>query len=169
MKCPYLLICFCAVLFMSAAIAGQGSVGVLSQGETHIALSSGKTNVQVVIKTHEVQIGKPSDPRPGIIESNCTYSRYPCSVVDFIGITVNGVRLFVPRSAFADLADLNLGKIEASKMGWVLTLTGGDASESYVVKIEFDTNGVNKRTVFSAMAPDKPVEQTNYYEVVIGW
>lgn len=168
MKYPYLFMCFCALLLMSAANAGQGSAGVLSQGETHITLSSGKTNVRVVIKTHEVQIGKPSDPRPEIIESNCTYSRYPCSVVDFIGITVDGGRLFVPRSAFADLADLNLGKIEAAKVGWVLTLTGGDASESYIVKIKFDANGVNKRTVFSAMAPDKPVEQTTYYAVVVG-
>jgi len=168
MKSTLLLICFCAVLSMNAVSADQASAGVLSQGETHVVLASGKSNVQVVVKTREVQIGKPSDPRPEIVESNCTNSRYPCSVVDLIGITVNGNHISIPRSTFADLADLNVVKIEVAKAGWILTFTGGDASESYIVKIEFDAGGVNKRTIFSGMAPDKPLEVTTYYELVIG-
>jgi hypothetical protein len=117
MKAIRLLVLFGMVLAMDVAHADQGPVVVASQGETIIASTSGKLKIQVKIKTHEVQIGKPSDARPTVIESNCTYSKYPCSIVDRLEITVNGVALFVPRSAFCSLADVMRRKLEWSKRG----------------------------------------------------
>jgi hypothetical protein len=49
-----------------------------------------------------------------------------------------------------------------------VTLYGGDASESYIVKIEIDSTGINRWTLSSALAPDKPLEERTYHLVGIG-
>lgn len=169
MKTACILACFgIALATMSVAQADQSSTEVAPQGETLVEAIAGKSTVQVKLKTHEVQIGKPSDPRPAVIESNCTYSKYPCSIVDQLGITVNGTPLFVPRSAFADLADLNKAEIKVAKSGWVLTLDGGDASEGYIVKIYFDATRVERRALSSGTEPNRPLQVTTYNVVVEG-
>jgi|SRR6185437_2489374 len=169
MKAVHILACLCiALATMNVAQADQASTKVAPEGETLVETGAGKSTVQVKIKTHEMQIGKPSDPRPAVIESNCTYSKYPCSIVDQIGITVEGNPLFVPRSAFADLADLNRAEIKAAKNGWVLTLDGGDASEGYIVKIDFDATRIKLRTMSSGTLPNKPLQETIYHLVVEG-
>jgi hypothetical protein len=73
-----------------------------------------------------------------VIHTNCTYSRYPCSIVDGVDIVVNGSSLFVPRSAFSDLADLIDAELKVGGKNHVLRLGGGDASDTYVATIEFD-------------------------------
>lgn len=145
-----------------------GQFVIASKGETVVVAKSAKFNAQVKIRTHEVQIGKPSEKRPDVIRSSCTYSRYPCSVVDGIDIFVNGEQIFVPRSVFCDLADLNTAEIKIGQKESILTLHGGDASESYFVKIEFDAQRVKCRRKFSSMAPDKASQETVYRRVVIG-
>jgi hypothetical protein len=162
------LACFGVLLPIGISYADQSTTRVASRGETLVVATAGKLSVQVKIKTHEIQIGKPSDPRPVLIESSCTYSRYPCSVVDRIDITVNGKPLFVPRSAFCDLADLNDAQIELSKKGSILTLGGGDASETYVAKIEFDATSVKRRTLSSSLEQNRPLQETIYHVVVMG-
>lgn len=164
MKSIYIVMCFGLVLATGTVHAGQISVKVEPSGETALVANIGKTKIEVNFNTHEVQIGKPSDHRPAVIKSNCTYSKYPCSIVDWIGISVNGNPLFVPRSAFADLADLNDATISATKKGWVLTLDGGDASEGYIVKITFGANEVMLRTLASGMSPDQLLQKTIYYQ-----
>lgn len=154
---------------MNVSQADQPSTKVAPQGETFVeAPTAAGSAVRVEIKTHEMQIGKPSDPRPAVIESNCTYSKYPCSIVDQIAITVNGDQLFVPRSAFADLADLNTAEVTAAKEGWILTLDGGDASEGYIVKIDFNKIRVTRRTMSSGTQPNKPLQETRYNIVIEG-
>ncbi len=162
----HLLSCLVVVLVTGCAYASQPMTPVTSQGETLIAATAGKLNVQVKIKTHEVQIGKPSDGRPLVTQFSCTYSKYPCGIVDRIEITVDGNPLFIPRSVFCDLADLNkavIKKGKKGKKGAILTLYGGDASESYIVKIEFDASDVKRRILSSAMSPDQPLQETTYY------
>ena len=144
-----------------------GQFVIASKGETNIVAKSANFNVQVKIKTHEVQIGKPSDKRPDVIRSSCTYSEYPCSVLDYLDIFVNEKRIFVPRSAYCDLADLNTGEVKIESKKGILTLTGGDASESYIVKIEFDQERVNRRVTSSGMLPDEPSQETIYHRVII--
>lgn len=166
MRTCYLLACFCMALSASQAHAQQTSVGVAAQGETIVSASAGKLTVEVRIKTHEVQIGKPSDPRSTVVQSNCTYSRYPCSLVDQLGIVVNGTPLFVPRSAFCDLADVNQAEISFGAEGAFLRLDGGDGAESFIVKIEFDKTRVKRRSVAAGEAPEELLEETNYHVVV---
>lgn len=141
---------------------------VASSGETAVRGKVGKHTVVVFIKTHEVPIGQPTEARPPVIESNCTYSKYPCSIVDHVKILWNGRALFVPRSAFSDLADLGNAELEVSEKGSVLTLYGGDASESYIAKVEFNASRVKRRTLASGMSPSKPLQETIYYVVTLG-
>jgi len=156
------------ILVSGCAYASLPLMTVKPQGETLIATAIGKLTVQVKIKTHEMQIGKPSDGRPSVIQSNCTYSKYPCSLVDRIEIAVDGNALFVPRSVFCDLADLTRVGFTAGEKAAMLTLYGGDASESYIVKIEFDADGVKRRILSSAMSPDQPLQETTYHVQVLG-
>ncbi len=147
-----------------AIFVEPGQSVVASKGETVISAKSGKFKVQVRIRTYEMQIGKPGEERPEVIRSSCTYSRYPCSIVDSVEISVNGKVIFVPRSIFCDLADLNTGEIKIGQTESILTLNGGDASESYFVRIEFDAERIKCRRLFSSIAPDKPLQETVY-----GW
>jgi hypothetical protein len=146
--------------------ADPGPTPVLSRGETTIAATPGNLMVQAKIKMHEVQIGKPSDARPTVIESNCTYSKYPCSIVDRIDLIVNGTTVFVPRSAFCDLADVTSAEIKADKKGWILRLYGGDGAESFIVKLEFDATHVKRRTRAGGESADQLSEETRYHVVV---
>ncbi len=164
----YLLSCLVMVLTAGCAHASQVLMPIASQGETLVATTAGKLKVQVKVVTHEVQIGKPSDERPSTILSRCTYSQYPCSIVDRIEITVNSNPLYIPRSVFCDLSDLNRAEVKAGEKGAVLMLYGGDASESYVVKIEFDEDEVKRRILSSSMSPDKPLQETTYYMQILG-
>jgi hypothetical protein len=148
--------------------AAQLPTLVASHGQTLITDSAGKLAILVKIKTHEIAIGKPSDGRPVVIQSNCTYSRYPCSIVDGLNIDVNGESLFIPRSLFCDLADLNKASLNMDGKKLFLTLSGGDASESYVVKVEFDATGVKHRALYSATSLEQPLQETTYYTVAEG-
>src|SRR5271168_4196299 len=104
MRTFYFLLSLAITLVMGAPNTDQVSTSVASRGKTLVVATAGKLAVRVTIITHEMQIGKPSDGRPVVIQSNCTYSKYPCSIVDRVEVTVNGDPLFVPRSAFCDLA-----------------------------------------------------------------
>ena len=126
---------------------------VVSQGVTDVTAAFGKTQVVVKITTHGVDIGKPSDKWPQKRLSSCTYSRFPCSLVDYVEVSVNGLALFVARSVYADLADVGIASLHKKKKGqFVLTLRGGDASESYTVEVMFDENLVRERTLVSNQA-----------------
>jgi hypothetical protein len=149
------VVSFCFMLAITGAQAVQASTRAASRGETLVVATSGRLKVQVKIKTHEIKIGE----RPAVIESSCTYSRTPCSVFDRIDITVNGKPLFVPRSAFCDLADLNYAEIEVDQKASFLRLGGGDASEAYRAKIEFDATGVKRRTLSSDTEPNQPLQK----------
>jgi hypothetical protein len=169
MKSPLnLTVC---MMFALIRIAYGDSVPtpVAMHGETLVAGMLGKLPVQIKISTHELQIGKPSDERPAVIQTNCTYSRYPCTLVDRIDIIVNGSPLFVPRSVFADLADLkkaSLVKLNEKKS--LLRLDGGDGSDGFIVNIEFDASRVLRRTLSPGSMPDKPLQETVYNVVTEG-
>jgi hypothetical protein len=150
MKTACALVSFGIALVIDMAYADP--IPVASRGETLLVSTGGQLKVEVKINTHEMQIGKPSDGRPAVIVSNCTYrnctySKYPCSIIDRIQISVNGKRLFIPRSAFCDLADSNRAEISVDKNGSTLRLEGGDGAESFIAKIEFDATQVKRRTV----------------------
>lgn len=105
--------------------------------------------VRVVISTYKRDVGRPGEPAPRVRRTNCTYSRYPCSQVNNLRIWVNGKELFLSRSLFADLADVGTMVLTSDAGVNLLTLVGGDASESYTVKVYFDADRVEKREVYS--------------------
>jgi hypothetical protein len=131
-------------------------------GETIVSENIGNHKVIVRIRTHTIDIGKPSDETPKERESNCTYSRYPCVIVDSVKISVNGNPIPIPRSVFSDLADLNSGYIKPLRQGMALTLTAGDAAEAYVVEITFNAKQILQRRIFDAEFPDETLEKTIY-------
>ena len=158
-----LSIFLCAVMSCHAAPLNRGQVRLVQQGETDVTSTFGKINVSVKIVTHEVDIGKPSDGRPKKNLSSCTYSHFPCVVVDNIEISVNGIDLYVARSIYADLADLENANLRQKKGGqFVLALRGGDASESYTVEITFDKKSVKKREVMSNLNA-QIMQRTDYF------
>lgn len=159
--------CFLAILLVTK---GYGQtvqpVPVASEGRTVVEETIQKTKVRIVIRTHTLEIGKPSDTKINKISSSCTYSKYPCSLVDGIDIVVGGNSIPVPRSAFCDLADLSNATINEVKKSFVLSLEGGDASESYVVKIEFDSKHVINRKMYDGESKEL-LQETTYHQVVI--
>lgn len=142
----------------------QDKKSVVQNGETVIGANSAELKVRVKILTHTVDIGQPSDGIPKVIRSSCTYSRYPCSIVDGIDITVNGKPLFVPRSTFSDLSDLNTAEVTIEQNQSILTLIGGDAAGSYIVKIEFDKDRIKRRSLIDPEGPNEPTQVTIYYK-----
>jgi hypothetical protein len=155
--------CVCWVLLaMGAQLAAQVGTHVAATGETVMTLGSKNSGVRVAISTHKVQNGEPSSPVAPKY-SPCTMSRYPCSVVDAIAFSVGQEKLFVPHSVFCDLADVNTASLKTSGPGWVLSLVGGDASESYVLAIEFDARHISRR-IFTDGESGQKLQETNYYE-----
>ncbi len=64
------------------------------------------------------------------------------------------VSIIVPRRVYLDLADINTGEVTMKKGKFTLRLSGGDASESYRVVIEFDANRVRTKRVYSGESTD---------------
>ena len=146
------------------AAAGTGQTDIKSAGTTVIESSQEGARIVVKIETHELDIGNssagpPKTPR----SSSCTYSRHPCALVDRVEIRVNDRNLFIPRSAFCDLADLNTANLLMHADKYVLHLFGGDGAESYVVDIQFSASRITGRTVASATRKGQPLETTTYH------
>jgi hypothetical protein len=80
---------------------------------------------------------------------------------------VNGKIIITLRSVFCDMAGITTAQIKLGKKESILTLQGGDASESYIVKIVFDALRVKHRVIASGMSPDQPTEETIYHLRVI--
>jgi hypothetical protein len=155
------------VLALQALAANAEQITFVSpSGETNIAREFNKYRVNVKISTHEVEIGKPSDGLPEIRNNSCTYSRYPCSLVDRIDIKINETSIFVPRSVYSDLADISKAKLIASANSYILTLDGGDASESYKAVIKFNRERIISRERWSGEA-GKKTQETKYFRVVL--
>jgi len=137
-------------------------VPVSSKGETVVSSRLGNLAIEARIRTHELPNGTAASPvKP--TDSACTMSRVPCSIVDGLDIAIAGEPIFVPRSAFADLADLSSAKLAIEHGKYVLVLVGGDASESYVVRIAFDRRHVTYRSLTSGEFPEHPLQETIYH------
>lgn len=159
----------CMVILLASAASGFAApkaFQVKVQGETLLTAASKGFAVRIRIKTHETAAPRIIDPYDQ--ESSCTGARSPCSLVDSLKISVNGKPVFVWRSVFCDLADLNDAEISIAGTTAKLTLTGGDASESYIAKIYFDKENVTRRTVAGGEDPDSIIQDTRYRIATLG-
>jgi hypothetical protein len=162
MKTFFIALILCTVFSLNAYAEPNGETKIEPAGQTVLLATVDLHKVRAVIQTHVVDIGKIGDGRPKDVKLNCTYSRYPCSAVDIIAIFVDGNSVFVPRSVFSDLADLDSGHIEKSNNGMVVKFDGGDASESYRLEITFNNKQVSSRKRSSGEFPDDVFERTIY-------
>jgi hypothetical protein len=149
------VVCALILLFLSVASGQSQKRGSEARMETTVARDGGSSlgteingiPVQIAIAQYQIDIGKKEEP-PAERKNNCTYSSFPCSQVSSLRIRVKGISLFVPRSVFADCADVGNMRLALEGGDYVLTLTGGDASEAYSVKVFFNANQVKKREVY---------------------
>lgn len=143
-----------------------GAVKILPKGNTSISTTIKNIKVVVEITTHEIQNGTPSHIDTTATKfTSCTNSRVPCSVVDNINLSVNGRKVFVPRSVFCDLADLDRGVLTEGSGGkhWALILWAGDAAQAYIVKIDFNRVRVTQRRISLDIHQRELLEDTKYY------
>lgn len=139
------------------------AVEVAKQGVTELNEAFSRNKISVKITTLEVDIGEPSDPWPEKKLTSCTYSRFPCSLVNDVEVAVDGNDLFVARSVYADLADINWASLREKRAGrYILTMNGGDASESYTAEVEFDEKMVRRREFISNFN-EQVVQRTEYF------
>ncbi|HZF06539.1 MAG TPA: hypothetical protein VE932_19550 [Patescibacteria group bacterium] len=132
---------------------------IVRSGETRLQATVGRRTVQASIKT----LVKKAKLYPG--ETDATAPER--STVEQVEISVDGKRVFVPGSvAYRLVIPLEASLRVVSRIS-VLTINGGDASESYVVKIEFDSKRVRRKIVASRAMPDRPTEITTYYMPVL--
>lgn len=89
------------------------------------------------------------------------------SIIVDLQITVNGDRVFVPRSVFTDLLDPRTLSIRAENSNLLLTISGGDGAESYFASIFFDSTKVKRRALYSTLTPKAPSQETVYRLTVL--
>ncbi len=146
------------ITFMQGVAAQQQVTKRLSDTEvTQIEASSANLKVSVVVKTRNVKTNDLiGDYVPG---------QFPdiVRVIRNLQITVNGSPIFVPRSTYADLLAVRQAEVSLAGRTPTLQLSGGDASESYVARIEFDKATVKRRVIFDPALSGKPLQETVYH------
>ncbi len=137
---------------------------VSEQGETTLSAIFDSARVSVTIWNRQIDIGKQGEEPPKRRFNNCTYSRRPCSSVELIEIKYNKESLFFSRSVFADLGDIQIASLKKKgKDQFILTLRGGDASESYTVDITFNNTSIKQREIkVNIDGADVVMEKTIY-------
>ena len=151
------------VALAEAPTVRRDSTAILANGQTIVKAHSAMWSVKVIFKTHTVNIGKPSDALPSHRIWPCTYSRYPCSPVDHLTISVNGKALYVPPIVLFGLADVNTAELRLTAKAVTLVLTGGDASEAYITRITFDRRHVRRVTWAPGEASDQILQETIFH------
>lgn len=140
-------------------------VRVNPNGDSRLEAKANRKSIRVVISTYRVDFGNrnPTPPPTGEARTNCTYSRVPCSQVSNLRIWVAGKKLFVPRSVFADSTDIGNMSVTSKAGVNVLTLIGGDASESYTLRVFFGAARVKKRELYD-LESNTLVQVTTYLQ-----
>jgi len=137
---------FTFLLIAGNDVLSSTETKIPQQGEISLSATFDNSRILVTFWTRTIDIGAQSDVYPERKFTSCTYSRNPCSSVELIEIKFNDEDLFVSRSIFADLADINTASLRRKgKDQFILTLNGGDASESYTVDITFNNISIKQR------------------------
>ncbi len=138
---------------------------VKASGTTQLAVQFDQAKVSVTFITETLDIGSINKPAPDAPLNNCTYSRYPCSLVQRIGFAINGQSVYALLSVFGDLSDLNAATLSRDGKYYVLTLEGGDAAASYEAVIRFDKDQVHSRDLIWSEA--NQIAEHSIYPVLV--
>lgn len=145
----------------TGANAAEESSDVTLDGETLLSMSTAKSTVEIRLKNRRID-GNLSPNEKLLLAQDCPWGEPPCSLMEAIGIEVSGHALFVPRSVYRGLSNVRTVKLASHGPLFRMTLRGADASESYLVKIEFDQSRILKRQISSALAPNDVMEEFIY-------
>lgn len=151
------------VLLCQLCLAQQHPTQVSSDGMTTVATSVQGKELKALIWTMVVPKMAPSSPEEHFAQ--CTSSRTPCVLTSQIKLFDGAREVFVPRGAYADLGDIFSAELTLSNGLFVLTIKGGDASEAYIAKLEFNKDRVIRRTLYSAEDTTHPVEVSQFFMV----
>jgi hypothetical protein len=140
------------VFFSGAAVAAD-----LVLGRNDVATTS-HPGKEVLIR---VEIAEPAKAgcanwRWGA-EGNC-----PITAIAGLEVLFGGEKIFVPRSAFSDLGSPRTISVASTRMGFELTLVGGDAGASYTAKWKFTDRRLKSRLVEGSAFPDSAWEKTRF-------
>lgn len=154
------LLCLLVLETFSVAPSNAAEKGItfLATAGTTVSLVEGRSQVKVTF--HPTLISGAAIVKG---EGGCSSSGAERAFLKSVEISVNDRALFVPRSAYADLVDLREATVRNDGKAFILTLSGGDAADSYYAQIFFDGKGVNRKKLFSSLDPDKPTEETRYW------
>src|SRR2546428_3703221 len=150
------LVIFALILMILAPADAAETVAIADVGVTTLRAQVGKRSVEASITTEK--------RRAALHEDEDDSTAPERSVVRAITIKMNGQRIPVPGSVFCDLVLPNRAELGVGPGISVLTIRGGDASASYVVRIEFDSARVKRTTFAISLIPDKPLQITTFYE-----
>jgi hypothetical protein len=155
-----------AVLLSQACFAQLHPTTVSSSGVTTLTMSVQGKELKALIQTMVVPKTPTSSPEEHFAQ--CTSSRTPCVLTSQIKLLAGTSEIFVPRGAYADLGDIFSAELTMSNGLFVLTLRGGDASEAYIAKLEFNKDRVIRRSLYSAEDATHPVEVSQFFMVSSG-
>lgn len=130
---------------------------IAAEGET-IVVTTLKT-AKVVATVHTTRIASNSDCYALVADGTPSGD---VRVISVLAVSLNGVALHVPRSSFADITQPAMISIKPLRSGFRLVISGGDASEAYAVELDFDSEKVTRRRLFSLLTPKQPTEETRY-------
>jgi hypothetical protein len=158
----WMTILFCLMSLYAQLNKGNKSSSITPNGETKIAGMWGKRHLVALFYTSTVAVDL-GDKIPRFAQ--CTYSRVPCVMTRKIALSIEGQEIFVPRSAYADLGDIQSAEFSFTADKLSLIIKGGDASESYVAHLIFDHSRALERQLYSGEDISHALETTYYHEV----
>ena len=89
-------------------------------------------------------------------------TRQPQTIVAAVELNVGHNKVFVPLSAYADLANPVSVHLDTEKRPYRLSIEGGDASVAYEAQISFNGSFVLRRKVRNKSFPESAWEETQY-------
>ena len=151
------------VLLLMSVPQVQVRAGEL-EGEQKLSKRVGDTVVTVVARIRAG--GSCSNPKDWVWGSD---RECPRKVIAALTVKIDKKAIFVPVSAYADLANLRSIAVKPTRDGFEVDIGGGDAATSYSATLHFKRDltpepaALSTRTVRSGEFPDDAWEETRYH------
>jgi len=149
---------FIVFLLQAGMVFGANSVSLKDgRAELAIELKGGKKFSIVVLA---------SKPNFSIYGSQSLWGAeqgHPASAIVKLDIRIGKQKIYIPFSAYADLANPMNVSLDQSGNDVVLLVNGGDGADAYTAELVFQQGRyLKKRRVVNGSFPDKAWEETRY-------
>jgi len=138
------------------------SLDISANGVSSLQRQLGSHHLSVAFTTHEIKTPERTADFPFDWASVCTGSRNPCVLLDNLRIQIDHRDLFIARSSYADCSDLHTAAASFRDGIYSLVLSGGDASEGYMVILRFSKDRLIDRVLIAGEDSSHIVEKTTY-------